>query len=795
MKAITHKITKLPIKMTTIAAAIVLAGLLLALAGTARGATSGTEQPSFEPPRNVTVPGQIIVKFKENAGSSVRAEVRSQQGLEKRKNLDVISAGVYEVEGQSAEAAVRALNRSNAVEYATQDRKVYLTGYADEPRFSELWGLNNTGQAINDVTGAPDTDLNGKEASARTQGDPNLVVAVIDSGVDFSHPDLADRAWKNPGESGGGKETNGIDDDNNGFVDDVNGADFFNEDGDPYDDNAHGTHVSGTIAASVNGQGIVGVAPNVKIMALKFINSAGGGTLSDAIRAIGYAKSKGATISNNSWGYLGPPDAALRDAIKNSGQLFVAAAGNDGLDGDGGGFASDGDPNRAGYPGAYNLPNVLSVAAIDNQGGLASFSNYGAKSVDISAPGMDILSSVPGSPAVPAVALSPVGSGGGKALTAGFGADEIATTAGRASFMQKAFTAVNRGTQQVVLVDDDGSNTDDGRHPDVGPATKAAIQTATGGAPAVINVPDGANGPGLSQLSGKTVVWATGWDFGCDSDAALTPTDQTTLTNFLAGGGRLVLTGPDALYCIEASPFVTGTLKLNVTSDVGNETFEGSAGTAFAGELYDLNSSTSLYFAHDRIKPAATSAAVIEGIYGGSSPGTWEYFNGTSMASPHVAGVAALVASKYPASSPTAVKSIVMNSGKKVAATTGKTVTGKMADARAALYPRVTATSPTAGATGVVRSANVTATFSEAMNATTIGTTTFKLVKAGTTTPVGATVGYDAQAKKATLNPSVDLAPGATYTATVKGGASGVKNAAPGDPMVANKTWKFTVSP
>jgi subtilisin family serine protease len=569
MKAITHKITKLPIKMTTIAAAIVLAGLLLALAGTARGATSGTEQPSFEPPRNVTVPGQIIVKFKENAGSSVRAEVRSQQGLEKRENLDVISAGVYEVEGQSAEAAVRALNRSNTVEYATQDRKVYLTGYADEPRFSELWGLNNTGQAIDGVTGAPDMDVNGKEASARTQGDPNLVVAVIDSGVDFSHPDLADRAWKNPGESGGGKETNGIDDDNNGFVDDVNGADFFNEDGDPYDDNAHGTHVSGTIAASVNGQGIVGVAPNVKIMALKFINSAGGGTLSDAIRAIGYAKSKGATISNNSWGYLGPPDAALRDAIKNSGQLFVAAAGNDGLDGDAGGFASD----------------------------------------------------------------------------------------------------------------------------------------------------------------------------------------------------------------------------------VGNETFEGPAGTAFAGELYDLNSSTSLYFAHDRIKPAATSAAVIEGIYGGSSPGTWEYFNGTSMASPHVAGVAALVASKYPASSPTAVKSIVMNSGKKVAATTGKTVTGKMADARAALYPRVTATSPTAGATGVVRSANVTATFSEAMNATTIGTTTFKLVKAGTTTPVGATVGYDAQAKKATLDPGVDLAPGATYTATVKGGTSGVKNATPGDPMVANKTWKFTVSP
>jgi subtilisin family serine protease len=232
-----------------------------------------------------------------------------------------------------------------------------------------------------------------------------------------------------------------------------------------------------------------------------------------------------------------------------------------------------------------------------------------------------------------------------------------------------------------------------------------------------------------------------------------------------------------------------------VTSDVGNETFEGSPNTAFAGELYDLNSPTSIYFAHDRVKPAATSDAVTQGIYGGSRPGTWEYFNGTSMASPHVSGVAALVASKYPGSSPTAIKSIVMSSGKAAPATTGKTVTGKMADARAALYPRVTATSPAPNATNVARGANTTATFSEAMNATTINTNTFTLVKSGTTTPVGASVTYDVATKKATLNPGVDLAPGATYTATVKGGTSGVKNATPGDPMVANKTWKFTVSP
>ena len=773
--------------------AVIVPGAAMAQEEDERGG-SAIERPSFKPPRNETVPGQIIVRFKVNARSGAKADIRRQQGLEKQKDLDLISAEVDKVKGQSAEAAVRAMNRSNAVEYATLDRKVYATGYTDEPRFSELWGLNNTGQAIDGVTGTSDMDVNGKEASARTQGAPSVTVAVIDSGVDFTHPDLAGQAWKNPGESGGGKENNGIDDDGNGFVDDVDGADFFNGDGDPYDDNSHGTHVAGTIAASVNGQGVVGVAPNVKIMALKFLNSSGGGTLSDAIRAIEYAKSKGATISNNSWGYLGPPDAALRDAVKNSGQLFIAAAGNDGLDADAGGFAPNGDPNRAGYPGGYNLPNVLSVAAIDNQGNLASFSNYGANSVDISAPGVDILSSVPGVPATPAVALSSVGSSGGKALSAGFGADEIGTSAGRASFMRKAFTAVGRGSQQVVLVGDDGSSNASGLNPDVGPAIKAAIQGATGSAPQVIDVPDGANGPGLSQLSGKTVVWATGQDFGCDPDAALSQADQTTLTNFLDGGGKLVLNGADALYCIEGSSFVTGSLKLNVTTDIIGETFEGSAGTAFAGELYDLDSPTSIFYAHDRLKPI-TPAAVVQGNYGGSTPGTWEYFSGTSMATPHVAGVAALVASKYPGSSPTTLKSVVMSSGKKVPATTGKTVTGKMADARAALYPRVTGTSPAAGATGVARTANVTATFSEAMNATTISATTFTLVKSGTTTPVGASVSYDAQAKKATLNPSADLAPGATYTATVKAGSSGVKNATPGDPMVANKTWKFTVSP
>ena len=332
-------------------------------------------------PEGEFAPGEVIVKFKEAVSPGERANVRSQVGLEKVQDLDLIKAEVDKVKGRSVEDAVRASERRPEVQYAQPNFTYNPAGYADEPRFGELWGLNNTGQN----GGTPSVDINALEASAVTQGDPNLVVAVIDSGVDFSHPDLSGRRWVNPGESGGGKETNNLDDDGNGFVDDVNGADFANNDGNPFDDHSHGTHVSGTIAASVNDQGVVGVAPNVKILALKFLDASNNGFTSDAIEALGYAKSKGAKISNNSWGG-GPYDQALYDAINNSGSLFVAAAGNDGNNNDASPF----------YPASYNLPNILSVTAVDNQGKLASFSNYGATSVDISAPGVGILSTWPG---------------------------------------------------------------------------------------------------------------------------------------------------------------------------------------------------------------------------------------------------------------------------------------------------------------------------------------------------------------------------------------------------------------
>jgi subtilisin family serine protease len=190
--------------------------------------------------------------------------------------------------------------------------------------------------------------------------------------------------WRNPKEI----PNNGIDDDGNGYIDDVYGYDFVNNNGNPMDDNDHGTHVAGTIAGvGNNGLGIAGVNWSGKIMALKFLDASGSGNASNAIRAVQYATQMGVKCTNNSWGG-GGYSQALFDAIKaagNSGSLFVAAAGNNGTN-------TDNSPN---YPSNYNLDNIISVCASDHNDKLASFSNYGATSVDLCAPGVGIYSSLP----------------------------------------------------------------------------------------------------------------------------------------------------------------------------------------------------------------------------------------------------------------------------------------------------------------------------------------------------------------------------------------------------------------
>ncbi len=276
---------------------------------------------------------------------------------------------------------------TRGVAYVEPDFVINHASTPNDPDLSRLWGLHNTGQ----TGGIDDADIDALEAWNITTGSRDVVIAVIDTGVDYTHRDLAANIWRNPGEIPG----NGIDDDGNGFIDDVYGYDFVNNDGDPMDDNGHGTHVAGTIGGVGNdGTGIVGVNWQVSIMGLKFLSGGGSGSTSDAVRAVNYAtmmrRDHGINIvaTNNSWGG-GGFSQSLSDAIEaggDAGILFIAAAGNEGNNND----------TFPGYPASMTSEAIISVAATDSSNNLAGFSNYGATSVDVGAPGVGIYSALPG---------------------------------------------------------------------------------------------------------------------------------------------------------------------------------------------------------------------------------------------------------------------------------------------------------------------------------------------------------------------------------------------------------------
>jgi subtilisin family serine protease len=243
--------------------------------------------------------------------------------------------------------------------------------------------MHNTGQ----TGGTEDADIDAPEAWDIATGVPDgsdVIVGIIDTGIDYLHPDLADNMWVNTGEIPG----NGIDDDGNGYVDDVHGYDFIQDDGDPSDAAGHGTHCAGTVAGvGDNGLGVAGVNWRCRVMALRSFDAGGGGNTDDSIDAIIYGVANGAKILSSSWGG-GSYSLALEYAIihaRDHGVLFVAAAGNYGWD-------IDSEPF---YPASYEVSNVISVAATDHTDMLASFSNYGDESVDVGAPGVSILSSYP----------------------------------------------------------------------------------------------------------------------------------------------------------------------------------------------------------------------------------------------------------------------------------------------------------------------------------------------------------------------------------------------------------------
>ncbi|MDC0245776.1 S8 family serine peptidase [Acidimicrobiaceae bacterium] len=270
------------------------------------------------------------------------------------------------------ESVLTVLESDSRIKSAEFDEVLQISDLPNDPDLGQLWGMNST------------YGIDAPGAWAQTLGDSSVVVAVIDTGIDLDHPDLVDNLWTNSDEIPG----NGIDDDSNGFIDDIHGWDFVNNDGNPDDDNNHGTHVAGTIAASANSIGVVGVAPGVQVMGLKFLNSSGSGMTSHALQALQYAIDNGALISNNSWGGGGFSSAmeTLLTQAEAVNHVFVAAAGN----------ASTNIDSYPTYPAAYQNSNVISVASIKSDGSQSSFSNYGTSNVDVAAPGSGIRSTITG---------------------------------------------------------------------------------------------------------------------------------------------------------------------------------------------------------------------------------------------------------------------------------------------------------------------------------------------------------------------------------------------------------------
>ncbi len=356
------------------------------------------------------VPGELIVRFKGAAPQNMT--LRNGISAEIIKTFDMPlpskeAGSLSETQGElchiklngaTVEQAIDALSHNKNVEYAEPNYILRVPENEDDPGeaqggnpaspaagkrpndlHKELWGLENKGQ----TGGKPGVDIDAANAwtisTGKREGGP--LIAVVDTGIDYNHPDLKNNIWTNPGEIAG----DGKDNDGNGYIDDVHGYDFYGKKGDPMDNHSHGTHCAGTIGAEGNnGQGITGVAWNAKIMGLKFMDT-GGGTTAGAIDAINYATKMGVDIASNSWGG-GGFSQALKDAISGFPGLFIAAAGNSTVD-------NDAKPH---YPSSYNLPNMIAVASTDANDKLSTFSNYGKKSVDIAAPGSRIFSTIPG---------------------------------------------------------------------------------------------------------------------------------------------------------------------------------------------------------------------------------------------------------------------------------------------------------------------------------------------------------------------------------------------------------------
>jgi subtilisin family serine protease len=342
------------------------------------------------------VEGEVLVTFKPSVALPGARQVLSAHSLQLAKHFAFLSDrrgrhyGLVRGPGRSTVQLIKELSTNPAVENVEPNYLRWTSGVPNDPLFNQQWALNNTGAPINGVTGTSGADIRFLGAWSLARNSTNqVVVAVIDTGVDYNHPDLAGNMWTNAAEI----PNNGVDDDNNGYVDDFYGYDFADGMPNPSDSGFHGTHVAGTVAAVGNNNlGVIGVAYQARIMALRASSDGSSFTDSAIIEALQYAtlmKQRGVNVVavNASFGGGGSNsvERAAIQAAGDAGIIFCAAAGNDSANHD---FTAD-------YPSSYRLPNMIVIAATTQDDQLAGFSDYGPTTVDLGAPGVNILSTQP----------------------------------------------------------------------------------------------------------------------------------------------------------------------------------------------------------------------------------------------------------------------------------------------------------------------------------------------------------------------------------------------------------------